>query len=120
MLRTRSLGPITLFVIFDLLAFAALDIRLAGPLGWSLALMTLATLWAGWAVFCNHLVCCKRCRNSWIGYPLSFWLLFTLTPSVIKGRVGRTWGGLCRHQRSAARTSVSAGGHRRLAPKWKG
>jgi hypothetical protein len=84
-LHTRSLGPITLFLIFDVLGFAALGTRLAGPLGWSLALMTLATLWAGWAVYCNHLVCCKRCRNYWIGYPVPFWLLFALTPAVIKG-----------------------------------
>jgi hypothetical protein len=84
-LRTRSLGPVTLFLIFDLLGFAGLVTRFAGPIGWSLALMTLATLWAGWAVYCNHLVCCKKCRNYWIGYPVSFWLLFIGTPLVIKG-----------------------------------
>lgn len=95
MLHTRSLGPVTLFLVFELLGFAALVTRLAGPLGWSVALLAVATLWAGWAVYCNQLVCCTRCPNWWIGYPVWFWLLFASTPSVIKGPELATLGVAC-------------------------
>ncbi len=71
---TRALGPKVMFSILYVAAFAAIMVRSTGNYSASVPLMLAATVWGGWCIYANSQLCCKKCRNVWIGMVV--WLIF--------------------------------------------
>jgi tetratricopeptide (TPR) repeat protein len=81
--RSRARGPKPMFLIAEILAFGAAGIRIAETLPLALTVMVVATLWMALAVYANHIVCCHKCRNTWISTAAFLWVIFELTPRPI-------------------------------------
>lgn len=64
-IRTRGLGPSKMMLALVAGAgVAELTLRTAFAL--SIVVQTLTLSWGVWCIFSNNLMCCKKCRNSWI------------------------------------------------------
>lgn len=74
--RTRSLGPMPMFAVIFILAFSAISLHSTGNLTLSVPLMTMATVWGGWSVYVNSVMCCKKCRNAWMFLITALWVAF--------------------------------------------
>jgi Flp pilus assembly protein TadD len=77
-IRTRALGPVTMFALVDAVALAGVGLRVAGASLVALLLMGMATAIIGWFVYANALACCRTCRNAWLAQAALLWLLFLL------------------------------------------
>ena len=70
-IRTRGLGPLTMMRVFIFGVLGA--VFLFHPeIALSVIVQVLTFSWGVWCIYCNNLMCCKKCRNLWIvivGYP---------------------------------------------------
>ncbi len=65
-IRTRGLGPQFLFAAI-LVAFVVAAFTAERYLAFSVVVQLLALGWGLWCIYSNNLMCCKKCRNAWIG-----------------------------------------------------
>jgi tetratricopeptide (TPR) repeat protein len=83
-LITRGLGPKVLSAVFVIgVVLAAITLHNEFPV--SLTVQVLTLLWGLWCIYANNLMCCKKCRNAWIGLVGYFTLIGAIADNP------RTW-----------------------------
>jgi tetratricopeptide (TPR) repeat protein len=65
-IRTRSLGFNRMALVLAVLAVSSLSIDALGRDGEGVAVMVIATAWAGWAAVANYAVGCWKCAAWWL------------------------------------------------------
>jgi hypothetical protein len=100
-IRTRDLGFNRMILLLGVLALPSIVVNaVTGELALAVAvaIMTMATAWAGWAAFTNYVIGCWKCSTVWVMMISGLWFLLIFERSssgregvVIFGILGLIW-----------------------------
>jgi DNA-binding beta-propeller fold protein YncE len=78
--RTHAWGLRALLITLNVLALAAVALRLYGDQVPAVVVLSIVTAWAFWAIFSSARACCAKCRDVSTGLLVMWWFAFLAAP----------------------------------------